>query len=169
MTGSPAAAERARWRLLGAAAAVAALMLDQATKWLVLLVIMDPPRAIPVLPFFDLVLTWNPGVSFGLFADGVPPWLFVLVALAVSGLLAVWIWRAENAWIAAGSGLIVGGALGNVVDRLVHGAVVDFILLHAGGLHWPVFNIADAAITVGVGLVLFDGLFRRKRTPEEGA
>lgn len=154
---------------MGAVAVMTALVLDQATKWLILLVVMDPPRAIPVLPFFDLVLTWNPGVSFGLFADGVSPWLFIAVALAVSALLAVWIWRAENAWIAVGSGLIVGGALGNVVDRLVHGAVVDFILLYVGNLHWPVFNVADAAISIGVGLVLFDGLFRRKTTPAEGA
>ena len=148
---------------LGITAAVVAL--DQIGKWVVLAAVMDPPRIIPGLPFFNLVLVWNRGVSFGMFGGGaVPAWAFVLLAAAIVGLLLFWLRRAELRWSAVAIGLVIGGAVGNVIDRLVHGAVVDFLDFHLAGYHWPAFNLADSAITVGVIMLLAESLFPRRVT-----
>ncbi len=121
---------------------------------------MQPPRVIPVLPFFNLVLVWNRGVSFGMFGDGsAGPWLLVLLAVGIVAALLWWLRKAEGLLSVASLGLIIGGAVGNVIDRLVHGAVVDFLDFHAAGWHWPAFNVADSAITVGVVLLLAESLF----------
>ncbi len=168
MTGDPpppAADAGAGRRRLGLGLVIAALILaaDQASKWLILTVVMAPPRVIPVTDFFNLVLTWNRGISFSLLA-GEAVWLplaLVALALVICGFLIVWMRRAENALIAAALGLVVGGALGNVVDRLRFGAVIDFLDLHVGGWHWPAFNLADSAISVGVAVILIHGLWLR--------
>ena len=144
---------------LGLAALV--LLLDQITKWLILAVVMQPPRQIEVLPFFNLVLTFNRGVSFGLFDGSSPwqPWLLSGLALAIVTGLVIWL-RRQDRWLpAVAIGLIVGGAIGNVIDRVRIGAVVDFLDVHAFGWHWPAFNIADSGVTIGVVLLLLDGLF----------
>lgn len=143
----------------GAATAALAFALDQATKWWVLAYLMDPPRVIPVTPFFNLVLGWNRGVSFGLLSADHPatPWLLSSLALAVIAGLVVWTTRDRSPEMAASVGFIVGGALGNVVDRLRHGAVTDFLDFHVAGYHWPAFNLADSAIFVGVALLLLVG------------
>ncbi|GAV34425.1 lipoprotein signal peptidase [Roseomonas sp. TAS13] len=143
----------------GAAAAALAFALDQATKWWVLAHLMDPPRVIPITPFFNLVLGWNRGVSFGLLSADHPatPWLLSSLALAVVVGLVVWTTRDRRPGMAASVGFIVGGALGNVVDRLRHGAVTDFLDFHVAGYHWPAFNLADTAIFVGVALLLLVG------------
>jgi signal peptidase II len=86
------------------------------------------------------------------------PWLLLGFALAVAGGLGVWLMRARNRWLGAGLGLVIGGAIGNAIDRVRLGAVVDFLDVHAAGYHWPAFNVADSAITVGVLLLLFDSL-----------
>ncbi|MHB0665551.1 signal peptidase II, partial [Roseomonas mucosa] len=140
----------------GAGTAALAFALDQATKWWVLAHLMDPPRVIPVTPFFNLVLAWNRGVSFGLLSADHPatPWLLSSLALAVIAGLVVWTTRDRRPGMAASIGFIVGGALGNVVDRLRHGAVTDFLDFHVAGYHWPAFNLADSAIFVGVALLL---------------
>lgn len=149
----------------GLLALAAAFALDQATKWWVAEVVMRPPRLIPVTPFFNLTFHRNTGVSFGLFAGNgeAGQWVLVAVALAVVALLFAWMARAERAWVGAALGLIVGGALSNVVDRLRHGGVTDFLDLHYAGWHWPSFNLADAAICVGVGLLLLDGFLGGRR------
>ena len=142
--------------LLAAAVAV----LDQISKLWIVLDVMAPPRVIEVTPFFNIVMVWNRGVTFGLLSDGAPWTQYAVgaVALAVSAALVVWLARATSRLLAAGLGLVIGGAIGNLVDRAVHGAVADFLDFHAFGYHWPAFNVADAAITVGVAALLLDGL-----------
>jgi signal peptidase II len=89
-------------------------------------------------------------------------WILVLVALAITGAMAWWLARAPSRLVAAALGLVIGGALGNVVDRIRFGAVFDFVDLHVAGWHWPAFNVADAAIVAGAGLLLLDALFAPK-------
>ncbi len=149
---------------LGIAGSIA--LIDQATKWLILVQVMTPPRSIEVLPIFNIVLVWNRGVSFGLF-DSTSSWTPILLsvfAVAVALFLLFWLRRVEHRLLAIAIGLVIGGALGNVVDRLRHGAVADFLDLHIGAYHWPAFNVADSSITVGVFLILLDGLFARRRS-----
>jgi signal peptidase II len=141
---------------LGLAAAV--ITLDQASKLWALGTLFDPPVRIIVTDFFNLVPVWNTGVSFGMLA-GLGDWsgpLLGAFAIAVSLALLVWLARGPVMLVRLGLGTIVGGALGNAIDRFVHGAVVDFLDFHAMGYHWPAFNIADAAITLGVGLMILD-------------
>jgi signal peptidase II len=152
------------YRTFGLGLAAVVLVLDQATKWWMLEVVgiaLRPP--IEVTPFFNLVMVWNRGVSFGLFAHEaeVMPYVLSGVAVAISVALFVWLARAERRWIAAAIGLVVGGAVGNVIDRLRFGAVADFFDVHVAGWHWPAFNVADAAIVVGVGMILLDGFATR--------
>ncbi|MHB0670488.1 signal peptidase II [Roseomonas mucosa] len=143
----------------GAGTAALAFALDQATKWWVLTHLMDSPRVIPVAPFFNLVLGWNRGVSFGLLSADHPatPWLLSSLALAVLAGLVVWTAHDQRSGMAASVGLIAGGASGNVVDRLRHGAVTDFLDFHVAGYHWPAFNLADSTIFVGTALLLLVG------------
>ena len=110
---------------------------------------------------------WNRGVSFGLFDnDSVwTPMLLSLLAVGISIVLMVWLRRAEGKWLALGLGMVIGGAVGNVIDRAVWRAVFDFLDFHVAGYHWPAFNVADAAITVGVVLILTEGLFAKDRKP----
>ena len=151
---------------LSVAAATAAL--DQASKAWIVYGVMNPPRVIEIAPFFNLVMVWNAGASFGLFGSA-PAWgryLLVAVASAICAGLAVWLARAGSKPLAAALGLVIGGAAGNVVDRLVHGAVADFLDFHAFGYHWPAFNAADAAISVGVAALVLDGLIGGRRDPK---
>jgi signal peptidase II len=141
--------------------ALLVLLLDQATKWLMLLVVMAPPRTIEVTGFFNLVLAWNTGVSFSAFAGGgaTGRWILVGIAIVISGFVLAWMGRTQRRLLIAGFALIVGGALGNVIDRVVHGAVVDFLDFNLAGWHWPAFNLADTAITLGVVAIIADSLF----------
>ena len=149
---------------IGLPIAAGVFLCDQASKWL-MLEVMTPPRIIEVTGFFNLVLAWNTGVSFSLFSGSgdFGRWLLTGVALAISAAILVWMGRTDRPLLAAGFGAIVGGALGNVLDRIIHGAVVDFLDFHLAGWHWPAFNLADTAITLGVVAVLADGLFRPHR------
>ncbi|HEY0202844.1 MAG TPA: signal peptidase II [Acetobacteraceae bacterium] len=149
---------RVRWGLLSALLVLAA---DQASKWWVL-EILDLPnvRQIVVLPVLSLTMVWNHGVTFGLL-NGLGPWgawLLAGAALAVVIVLGVWLRRAESRLVAVALGAIAGGAVGNVIDRLRFGAVVDFLHAHAFGWSWYVFNVADAAIVCGVAVLVLDGL-----------
>ncbi len=153
---------RPRW--FGAFAALAALALDQGSKKLVVQALGDAePSSTPLAPFLDLTLRWNKGISFSLLRQDTPLGVAVLLGftLLVVAVLGLWLWRAQNRVIALGLGLIIGGALGNAVDRLAYGAVVDFLDLHAFGMHFFVFNGADSAISLGVALLVLDGLFGR--------
>ena len=112
------------------------------------------------------MLAWNRGVSFGMFAGDSAwgPWLLTGLAGVIVIALAVWLWRTPSRLSVAALGLIIGGAVGNVVDRLNHGAVVDFLDVHAAGWHWPAFNVADSAICVGAAILVLESLFTRDET-----
>lgn len=148
---------------LGLAVAAVVVVLDQLTKWWILNTVMQPfPRVVEVAPFFNLVLTWNPGVSFGMFAHEAEymPYVLSAVSVVITVFLLGWLRRADSRFVALCLGLVIGGAMGNVVDRLLYGAVADFLDFHAFGFHFWAFNIADSGISVGVILLVIDGLFR---------
>jgi len=152
---------------LGLCVAGVIVVADQITKWWVLAEFLDNPRVVPVTDFFNLVLVWNRGVSFGLFASSAQwmPYILAGLAIVISVFLVMWLRKADNRVLAAGLGFVLGGAIGNVIDRFMHQAVVDFLDFHAFGYHWPAFNIADSSIFVGVVLILYDGLFENRRKP----
>jgi len=147
-------------RALGAAVAAAVVVADQAAKAVVLWRLTEGP-SIPLAPFLNLTLRWNRGISFSLFTQGSDAGRDVLLALtlAATALLGWWLARVRSYLAAIGLGAIIGGALGNAADRATHGAVVDFLDLHAFGTHFFVFNLADAAINIGVALLLVDLVF----------
>ena len=153
---------------LGLAVAVLLFAADQASKWWVLDVLRLPElRHVPLLALgpagLDLSMVWNRGVTFGLLSgDG--PWNHLVLALLAAGIavfLLRWLARAETRLVAVALGAVIGGAVGNVLDRLRFGAVVDFVDAYAWGWHWYVFNIADAGIVCGVAALVADALFRR--------
>ncbi len=148
---------------LGWLVALLALLADQASKWVMIVWVMNPPTIIPVTSFFNLVSAWNTGVSFSLFAGGpdFTRWILVVVALGIVGFMANWLHKADQKALAIGLGLVIGGAIGNVIDRIVHGAVKDFLDFYVGGWHWPAFNLADSFISVGVALIVLDSFKRR--------
>ncbi len=149
----------------GALAAVITLIADQASK-LWLLHVLDIARHAPVTvtPFFDLVLAMNPGISFGWFQSETPSAQILLMAIKAAAVIALAIWMARSrTWLATLSlGLIIGGAIGNGIDRFAYGAVVDFALFHveiAGKTYnWYIFNLADVAIVAGVAALLYDSV-----------
>jgi len=160
---------------LGLPVAAGILISDQLSKWWILEVARLPEVGrIPIFeagPFsLDLTMVWNRGVTFGMFAgDG--PWhhlALALVAAAIVAFLIGWMARAENRLTAIALGAVAGGAIGNVIDRVRFGGVVDFVDAAGWGWHWYVFNIADAAIVCGVIALVADALFRPKPRPKEG-
>ncbi len=161
---------------LGLPIAAGILVADQVTKWWILEVARLPEVGhIPVWaagPFgFDLTMVWNRGVTFGLLS-GEGAWNHIILAAlaaAIAAFLLRWMARAENRLTAVALGAVVGGAIGNVIDRIRFGAVVDFVDTHAWGWHWYVFNVADAAIVCGVIALVADALFRPKPETKEGS
>ena len=158
--------------LLGLSIALITLALDQATK-LYTLFAFELPIKEPVAlgPFVNLIVVWNHGISYGLFQQSteIGRWTLVAVSLAAALALSLWIRRTEGRILAASLGLIVGGAIGNAIDRIVYGAVFDFIHLHAGSFSWYVFNVADAAIVAGVVGLLYDSFVLEKRRNQRNA
>jgi signal peptidase II len=157
--------------LHGLLLALAVLVLDQATKWLAL-ARLDAFEPVAITPFFNLVLVWNRGVSFGLLAGTGEhgPWLLTLMTVSIGAFLIVWLWRETRPVVRAALWLVLAGAAGNLIDRVRFGAVVDFLDFHVFGYHWPAFNVADSAIVVGAGLILLDSfvLSQRPTTIEGG-
>jgi signal peptidase II len=145
--------------LLGGLVALIVVFIDQIAK-ITVLSHSDQLAAdsLPLTPFLDLTLRWNRGISFSLFDRDSGSGQTALLALTfvATALLAWWLYRSRSALPAAGLGLIIGGALGNAIDRIVHGAVVDYLDLHVSGRHFFVFNVADAAINIGVFLLIID-------------
>lgn len=144
----------------GIAAAIFILILDQASKFSILRVFDGRKTPIEVTGFFSLQSVWNPGISFGMF-NSIPhgQWVFSALAFVVVLLLFSWMKKATSAFLTYALAFVIGGALGNMIDRLLYGAVVDFLDFHLGKYHWPAFNIADSAIFVGVVMLLLDGMF----------
>ena len=145
---------------------VLTLIADQLSKELLLRYLLKIGTVVPVIDdFFRLVIVWNPGVSFGFLGGdkALPPCVLSLVAVAVCVGLFVWLRRVDRPLIGWGIGLVIGGAIGNVIDRARWGAVFDFADFHVGQWHWPAFNVADSAIVVGVGLMLLDSLLGEKQ------
>jgi lipoprotein signal peptidase len=158
--------------LIGVLSGAVVLGADQASKWWVLHGI-DLPDAgrIVLLPVLNLTMVWNRGVTFGLL-NGVGGWsalALAAVALAVVVALGFWLRRAESAVVAIALGAITGGAIGNVIDRLRFGAVVDFIDAHLGDWHWYVFNVADAAIVCGVAALVLENVLPERRPQPRAA
>ena len=145
---------------LGLTIAAAICLVDQAKKWWIINVMDLPNRdSVPVLPFLDLKFTLNTGISYSLLDRPTYEWQLILAAVAVVASLALWVWLATsttNKIMAVGLGLIIGGAIGNAIDRVVLGGVADFYKLHAYGYSWYIFNIADVAIVAGVAALLYD-------------
>lgn len=137
------------------------IVLDQASK-AVAGSLLEAYQPVAVLPCFNLTLMYNTGAAFSFLSDasGWQRWFFSIVAVVVSTIIIAWMYRLrpDERWQAAALALILGGALGNLIDRLLLGHVVDFIQLYYDRWYWPAFNIADSAITVGAAMLVFDGL-----------
>lgn len=151
---------------LGWAVALAALAADQASKNLLLYSYdfraLGPAAHIDLTSFLDLVMVWNRGVSYGMFQAGSAAGTLALTLFSLIAVVALtfWLHRSDRRFLALGLGLVIGGALGNLIDRAIYGAVADFFHFHGFGRDWYVFNIADAAITVGVVALLWDAFAR---------
>jgi signal peptidase II len=158
------------------------LIFDQLSKWMVMELIMrhsqtgtaldffdwiaqvpDKPdfMRFEILPFYNIVLVWNYGVSFGMFNNQSPENALLLsgISTLIAFGLMLWMFDNKNRYMSIGLALAIGGAFGNIVDRMRFGAVIDFIDIHAYGFHWPAFNIADSCIVIGIGIVILHSLF----------
>ncbi|WP_417783399.1 signal peptidase II [Terasakiella pusilla] len=147
----------------GLLVALIAFLLDQWTKFEIVYNVMLRPHVIEVTSFFNIVMAWNRGVSFGMFGWDSQTKVYVLAAMAFAAAigLAYWMQRENRLRFALPCGAIIGGALGNGLDRLHWGAVADFLDFHYAGYHWPAFNVADIAITTGAALLILDSLFHK--------
>lgn len=154
------------WRWFALAGLLVAL--DQLSKFAAVS-LLQFGTPVDVLPFFSLLLTYNPGAAFSFLASasGWQRWLFLVIAIAASLLISYLIVRhRRDTGLCIALALVLGGALGNLIDRAAFGAVVDFVLLHWRGYHWPAFNLADSCITIGAGLLIWDS-FRRPRVQRQ--
>lgn len=158
---------------LGLLIAAAVMVADQATKFVVLeFVGWQSGAMVRLTPFLDIAVVLNRGVSYGLFPQdsAAGRWMLTAVKLFAALLFIIWLARTHSRLVAASLGLLVGGALGNAIDRTVYGAVVDFISLHLGGWNWYVFNLADTAVVAGVVGLLYDAIFgSATKSPPSGS
>jgi signal peptidase II len=147
---------------LGLSVAAVALIADQASKaWMLYVYDIGAKGVVTVTPFFDLILVWNRGVSYGLLPQDsdLGRWALILFAFAAAFALVIWLARVTSPLAAAAMGLVIGGAVGNAIDRILYGAVADFFSFHAYGYQWYIFNIADVAIVAGVIGLLYESVF----------
>jgi signal peptidase II len=153
-----------RYFLIGVCLVFCVIALDQWTKSIILDLFQDPQRQIPVASFFDIVLTWNKGVSFRLFNSygDAGTYTLIILALLISVGLIIWLTRSTNVYLSCGLGLIIGGAIGNLIDRFYFKAVIDFLYFHLASFSWPAFNVADIAITLGVGFMILETVMIKK-------
>lgn len=140
---------------MGLTFAALAFAVDQGSKALTLNVLPLQGQGVEVLPVLNLVLVHNEGVSFGMLGGLTPWWALTLLATGIVVVLLIWLWQTRSRLVGASLGLLIGGALGNVLDRLRHGAVTDFLDFHLGGYHWPAFNLADVAVVSGAVVLVF--------------
>ena len=146
------------------------VILDQLTKWVVLGA-LQPGATRYVAPFWNWVLTFNPGAAFSFLSDagGWQRWFFTVLALGVSGWIITLLRNHKNEFrLSLALTLVLGGALGNVIDRVRFGVVVDFVQWHVAGYYWPAFNLADSAITLGAVLLVWDQLFTKPSSVQSG-
>lgn len=136
--------------------------LDQLTKLWVLNTLSSPYH-IPVFPGFNLILTYNTGVSFSMLS-GNNPYLLILFSLIVCCILTYWLIHETNRWVKISIAMIIGGALGNVVDRILYGGVIDFLDFYIGPYHWPAFNLADTAICLGTLIIIGHSFLIKQET-----
>jgi signal peptidase II len=148
---------------LGLLIAALVFAFDQLTKfWILRVVNLDEREPIQIAPFLDLAMAWNKGVSYGLLSTHMQG-LLVALSLAITVMLVVWLAKADKPLAAASFGLLIGGALGNALDRILHGAVADFVHLYWGTWSWYIFNVADIAIVAGVAVLLYDAFFVKQK------
>lgn len=149
---------------LGLGIIIAVIAADQFSKWYILAQVMDPPRIIEVTPFFNIVLAWNKGVSFSMLSSesSLVSWGLSGFAILVCGVLGYFLVRAETKISATAFALIIGGAIGNVIDRIRYGAVVDFLDFYVKSYHWPAFNVADSAICLGAGFLILESIISKR-------
>ncbi|MEM9468569.1 MAG: signal peptidase II [Pseudomonadota bacterium] len=173
--------------IMGFGAIIDLIIIDQITKWLILEHVLRPARgpeeplglfdwfasserlgfvSVEYLPFFNLTMVWNQGISFGLFQSDTPYFLIGL-ALLISMIFSVWLWRSTSWLQVTALSLLIGGALGNIIDRFHFGAVADFFDFHIAGWHYPAFNMADSFITIGIALLLIDSVFFENKRKAE--
>ena len=155
--------------LSGLLVALVTAGLDQYSKHYIFAMLADIPyKQIEVLPFFNLVMVQNFGVSFGMFSNMHNSHLILsLMALAITLVLIVWMWQVKKLYMAIALGLIIGGAVGNIIDRVLYGAVADFLDFYWGAYHWPAFNLADSAVFVGVVLILLENFLTGNKNAQE--
>ncbi len=157
-----------RLQRIGLAIAAVAVILDQISKPLMRQWLAGVD--VQIGPFLSLISAWNKGVGFSLLtmSEASGPYVLSALAVIIAGVMTFWLFRSHRLLPAISLGLIIGGALGNVIDRLRLGAVFDFIDVHVAGYHWPAFNLADSALSIGVALLIIDGLFEgggKSKTP----
>lgn len=152
--------------LSGSLIALVIFIADQWTKMFIVYDVMKNPHVIEVTSFFNIVMAWNRGVSFGMFGWDSHIKIYVLAAMAFVAAIGLFIWmtRENRIFFALPCGAIIGGAVGNGIDRLHWGAVADFLDFHAMGYHWPAFNVADMGITCGATLLIVDSLFTKSHS-----
>lgn len=146
--------------LIGILIAFGVLISDQITKYCIMNYVLDEQPVLTMTSFFNLVYAWNTGVSFSMFNNSgtIGTILLCVVASAIVLALIWWLYKEKNEVIRIGLGLIIGGALGNIVDRVRFGAVFDFLDFHLGGHHWPAFNVADSCICIGAAIIIIHSL-----------
>lgn len=151
-------------KFFGLSLALVWFILDQATKWWIIEYGMTSPAPLRITSFFNLVLGWNRGISFGMFGGhDLPPWTLALFSGGIAVVLIVWLLRTRDRLVAMGLALVIGGALGNALDRVHHGAVTDFLDFHLADWHWPAFNMADVGVVCGAALLIVDSFVRQDR------
>lgn len=156
--------------VLGLAIAVIVVLFDQLSKYWMLHQVLAEKSIIEILPCFNLVKAWNTGVSFSMFNDGGMLGIVALsgLALVIVAFLLKWLWGENNRLIQISLGMIIGGAIGNVIDRISYGAVFDFLDFYWKNTHWPAFNVADSFICVGAMIIIIHSIFDNSKKTERG-
>ena len=154
-------------RIIWLGIALAVVILDQISKWVITDMVFSAPdifTPIEITSFFNIVIAWNTGVSFSMFSDSgeYMPYILIAVASLIAIMFGFWLWKAKKHMFGICYALIIGGALGNIIDRARFGAVVDFLDFHALGYHWPAFNVADMAVVTGITMLIIFSLFFEK-------
>ena len=154
----------------GALVALLVFVADRASKWWIVDILdLANRKPVEIFPFLDLAMVWNKGISLGLFQtdNAAGQWILIGLTSAVSVAIGYWLYQAKSNFLSVALGLVLGGAIGNIWDRIQYGAVADFFHFHMGAWSFYVFNVADAAITLGVILLIWDALLSPQKEPKQ--